>query len=465
MLSGTGSLDVPVSLEVAGPVTAGTLTFVSSGSVLFSNAVQGASGLVFAAGGTTGSAQLDTGANKLSLNGNITATQTTGVVRVKGAIDVGSANRLFTTSDSDAASDLVIDAVLSGSGRIQLVGPATSVIELNADNSGLTQGFRMNAADAPTVRISNANALGAGQLFWNGGTLDVAGSLTVATPISLGGPVGITGSALTLSGDVTFFTGAGSISPKVVTVSSTLTIAGKLGTSASPFSGGVGFAGSGTVLLTNAANEIGDNVTVQGATLVLRGALTGASTFVSVASGSLRGGGPAAGMVIVGDGVLGQNGDQSFDDAILSPGENAIGTLTVGSLSLLDDARLPFRLDSSGIPMVDKVISLGAVDLGAGIATLSLTDLNPTKLSIGTTLLLLDNQSASATTGFFADLAGGTPFTVGPNQFVIDYAGGDGNDVVLRAIPEPSSAWLLLGCGGALAARRRIARPDGVAEK
>jgi hypothetical protein len=83
-------------------------------------------------------------------------------------------------------------------------------------------------------------------------------------------------------------------------------------------------------------------------------------------------------------------------------------------------------------------------------------------LTVGEQFTIVNNDSNDAVIGTFAQ---GSSVSSGGNTFSIDYAGGDGNDVVLTATvvapaPEPST-WV----GGALVfaalaytQRRRLAR-------
>jgi autotransporter-associated beta strand protein len=85
----------------------------------------------------------------------------------------------------------------------------------------------------------------------------------------------------------------------------------------------------------------------------------------------------------------------------------------------------------------------------------------------GTTYRILDNTGAGAvggTSGLFTwsgpqgVLTEGEHFYVDGNEFLISYAGGTGNDVVLTAIPEPGSFASLLGGLGTLLGLQRFRR-------
>lgn len=141
----------------------------------------------------------------------------------------------------------------------------------------------------------------------------------------------------------------------------------------------------------------------------------------------------------------------------LSPG-NSIGTTTIDGNYELAGGDLFIEIDVDAGPGAagghDQLIVTGDVTLG-GALTISL-DYQP---EIGTEFLILDKQSTGAISSFFDDLPEGARLgnTSGSfsSAFLISYLGGDGNDVVLHAVPEPGSLGLLAVAGLVLAGRRR----------
>ena len=108
----------------------------------------------------------------------------------------------------------------------------------------------------------------------------------------------------------------------------------------------------------------------------------------------------------------------------------------------------------SGTPSAGQLAIAGTVNLIGSTLSLSLLS-QPTN---GQQFTIINNDgTADAVTGTFAN---GPTITVGSTQFSINYAGGDGNDVVLTAspVPEPAAAGILgLAAAGLLARRRRRA--------
>jgi autotransporter-associated beta strand protein len=145
---------------------------------------------------------------------------------------------------------------------------------------------------------------------------------------------------------------------------------------------------------------------------------------------------------------------------LLAPGDSGPGTLKTDNLNLIFGSAL--AIDLSSPAAFDRVEVTGALTLGGPVAltlsvlfdpadridsfTLFANDgTDPVELS-SSGRFVFGNQSLDEGARFFVDL----------QEFEISYAGGDGNDVVLRAVPEPSSSVLLLAASIALLARRRL---------
>lgn len=116
---------------------------------------------------------------------------------------------------------------------------------------------------------------------------------------------------------------------------------------------------------------------------------------------------------------------------------------TLGSLGTLE-----IELDGTGFDQLlvnDGLVSLlGNLDLiaGPGLA--------------GGEYVILSNDGTDAITGMFAGRTEGSTFSEDGYEFTISYLGGDGNDVALTLVPEPTSLALLgIGAMGLLARRRR----------
>lgn len=108
---------------------------------------------------------------------------------------------------------------------------------------------------------------------------------------------------------------------------------------------------------------------------------------------------------------------------------------------------------------VDKVT--GGTD---GLVTLTGSDLDVSLFggfvpAVDDTFTIIDNDEFDAVVGTFNGLAEGASFDVagaGSVHFEITYLGGDGNDVVLEAVPEPGTfAVLSIGAAAMLLRRRR----------
>lgn len=121
--------------------------------------------------------------------------------------------------------------------------------------------------------------------------------------------------------------------------------------------------------------------------------------------------------------------------AVLEPGNLAIGTLKIEALTMKSDATYTAEInlaDSTG----DK-ITVSSVTL-ENSPNLTVSGTAGT-LPFGTYYTLINNTGTGAVTGTFNGLPEWASITVGGYNFLITYAGGDGNDVVLmdaRAIGQ-----------------------------
>jgi hypothetical protein len=124
-------------------------------------------------------------------------------------------------------------------------------------------------------------------------------------------------------------------------------------------------------------------------------------------------------------------GSGSGSGAIISPGSSPgnIGALTIeGALTFKSDGTCEVELNST-TTSADE-IAAGGVAINSG-AQFSLADLGSTTLSAGTSFIIINNTAVTPIAGTFANLSDGGTITVGSNIFQADYAGGDGNDLVL----------------------------------
>lgn len=203
--------------------------------------------------------------------------------------------------------------------------------------------------------------------------------------------------------------------------------------------------GDGVVIFSRAAgNNYDGGTTVTAGTLLINntsgsGAGTGA---VVVTAGTLGGNGSVSGAVTIGNGV-------GSADAAIAAG-NSVGTFaTASTLSFLSDGAFVFELNST-LSTADQLVANGVTINGSSV--FSFTDLGAGALALNTQFIIISNTSGSAISGTFSNLADGSTFTQGANQYQVNYAGGDGNDLMLTVVPEPSSA-VLTGLGFLVAVR------------
>jgi autotransporter-associated beta strand protein len=192
--------------------------------------------------------------------------------------------------------------------------------------------------------------------------------------------------------------------------------------------GSITKVGLGTLTLSGASTYGGPTAVKNGRLEVSNSTGSGTGTGpVYVGGGTLGGSGMIGGAVIVGSG--------RGNAASLAP-SRATGqprTLTVlKSLTFGTDGTYGYRLNTMNATG-DSVLAQG-VTIGSG-AQFSLSAVGNHSLAIGQSFTVISNTAGTAIAGTFANLADGSTFSVGANDFQVSYTGGDGNDLTLTVVP------------------------------
>ena len=333
---------------VSDVINGGTLGFNRADRYLYSGTISGAGGVV----------QMGAGVTVLTADHSYTG----GTAITAGTLqlgDGGASGSVIGDVVNDGAlafnrSDVhTFGGVISGSGALTQIGTGTTILTSHNTYSGgtvITAGvlqvgdggtsggiigdvinnsvFAINRSDSVTFdgMISGAGAFaqrGAGTTIltadnrYSGGTVIASGTLQLGAGGATGGLVG----DVVNNGEL------------IVNRSNSLTLDGLI----SGF-GGLKHAGTGVTILAG-ANTYTGATDVNAGTLLVNGDQSGATGLTSVALGATLGG----------TGVLG--GDVSLvDGAILTPGANGAGTLTInGNLNLSAGAVLNFEFGQADV--------------------------------------------------------------------------------------------------------------------
>jgi autotransporter-associated beta strand protein len=293
-------------------------------------------------------------------------------------VNVGEGGTLSLPYQSGANNSLVVGAGASG-GVLNVTGGSVSTVNLIVGNKDCTAANCYVTLDSGLITATGGVRFGASSVQpgsstfnLNGGTLatsriyETAGTTFVGTFNFNGGWLVPTASsaAFTTALKKAYVLGGGA---KIDTNGYDITIAQPLlsGTAPAP-DGGLTKSGDGTLTLSG-VNTFTGATTVNGGRLLVNspGSLH-ASSAVTVTGGTLGGTGTINGSVTVNSG------------GHLAPGAS-IGTLTVGSSSLLDGSLLDYEFGSAGTTSVpgnsDLAIVTGALTLPtSGTVTLNLAD-------------------------------------------------------------------------------------------
>lgn len=210
-------------------------------------------------------------------------------------------------------------------------------------------------------------------------------------------------------------------------------------------------AGSGTWTLTGQNTYTGATIINAGKLVVGVNGAGSLTSAVTVNAGTLGGSGSTTGAVTIGDG----NGSQ---DAFIAPG-NSPGTFTTTStITFASDAVYAFELNSTnGSASSDQIIAKGVTINSAAVFAFS--DLGNGSLPSGMQFIAISNTDTTPINGRFSNLPDGATITGNNGEtYTASYTGGDGNDLVLTAIPEPSTWGMLVAGLGMLFAGQRLRR-------
>ncbi|PTX93857.1 hypothetical protein DB345_19980 [Spartobacteria bacterium LR76] len=354
----------------------------------------------------------------------------------------------------------VIRGTSGGSTRANLnVGTFASIYGVNNAKSG-TADFRGGSIDALIDQMkvgtrsesgANLGANATAGFYMKQGTVD-ANSLVVGrtaygsgTPTSLGSltaTVGIEGGSFQVNGDVNMAENASGVVPVTASINVSST-------------GSMSVGGNVTMgTRTGTAATVAANVTVSGGTLLIQG---------NLAEGT--GGDGVTSTVTVSGGTLNMDrGNIAVDSFNFTSGKlkdvASFSAGTTGGLNVQNASTLAYTLDGS----FTSLSLAGALTLGAA-SNLELT--LASGFTPGASFVLVANDLLDSISGTFATINGaafgaGNTFSLtndmGTFEYGISYTGGDGNDLVISAVPEPVAAFLFIGgLAGLWILRRRAA--------
>jgi hypothetical protein len=120
----------------------------------------------------------------------------------------------------------------------------------------------------------------------------------------------------------------------------------------------------------------------------------------------------------------------------IAPGNDGPGRLSIYSIDFRQNLGLLVDLDGTQAAQdYDQLVVSSAVTIGGSDSALALDFGYAPRL--GDEFVVIRNDSMTQINGTFAGLPEGARFLSGGFEFLITYTGGDGNDVVLTAVPEP----------------------------
>ncbi len=496
-----GSIDtLGGNITIANAVTGGALRKEGGNTLILNNASNNYASTFVNVGAVRAGANTALGAGATTLGNTGTILEVADGISVGNAITVADAGnektiRLLAGASSGTVSGPITVEETGGGGNFRLQASGTGILTISgaiANGAGtVARGLRVNEAGGNTgvVVLSGPNTYtgntevrqgtlrnGANEVIGGSVTLNAAVAASPTATYDLAGnnetvsalTYGATGSSnaaytnnvttnggtLTLAGTVTTVASTSSAAANLsglvaMTAVRTFNVADATNNAAdllvsaaiSGTGGGINKTGAGTLVLSGASNYTGAT-TVTAGTLLVTGSITGA---VTTAGGTLGG--------------TGSVGAITATTGTVAPGAS-IGTLTAGSLTM-SGATFALEINSTA-NTTDLLSTTGPLTLALGGTPLTVSDLAPTPLALGTKFTFITysglQQGLFSVSGFgtIADDIG--TFIAGGNQYTIDYNDLGGTAVSLVVVPEPGIAASLLGGFGMLVGLQRIRR-------
>jgi hypothetical protein len=421
----------------------GTLFFADNSTVTATTFTSGGTGNVYTSG---------SGTTNLIYFGTTTALNA-------GTLSFGS-NRTFGTAQfrtaafGSAANIAVVNPTLTIRGAAGGTSRATTLYVGNFVNALAGNGTSLlnltgGTVDARVTDLVIARTSST-QANTNGAEMTVTAGTVDAVNTVLGETSGATGAG-TLTG--TFTISGGSL------LTTNLTLANNISSNRT-VSGVLNISGTGQVQVTSnvlmgvrgGTAAVSATINISGGAMIIDGNLSqGTGTDANIASAVNLSGGTLE---------MRNRGTVDVDTFSFTGGTLKDAGSFDGNLVLLSTAALGFTVNGTFAGLTLN----GNLDLSAGTNNLALTLANGFAPASSFTLVAL-NPSFS-TTGTFGTINGiaGNSFTLtndlGSYQYEVNYAAGDGNDIVATLVPEPQGAALLGLAAGALALLRRRRRSE-----
>lgn len=414
-------------------------------------------------GAISGSGNLQTlGSGTVSLTGSNSYTGTTlisgSTLAINSAAAVQSTSRIIfgtgTTATLYATQSMTLDRTMDQTGRGNYQVDTGNTLTLNGLVTGTGQLQKFGAG----AMVLNAANDYTGKTVVNAGTLRLgtSGSILSTNIDVLGGTFDMNGKSHTMGG--TLIVGSGSSSGAISSSSSASTIT--VGTSILVQSGSISVNLAGAAVLTktttgtvvlSGTNSYTGLTSVNAGTLIING--YNASSNVTVASGGTLKGSGNVGNVQLQSGATARAGSD-------------LGILGTKDLTMQAGSTLGVNIGGTASGTGYSAFAvLGGVTLDGNLDVA--VTFTPT---YGDIFFVIVNDGNDAVSGTFAGLANGSLFLVGAQQFQISYTANSttssfsgGNDVAIKAVPEPSPvALMLFAFGGAFWLMRcRVVRRNG----